>query len=351
MTRRVFLSMFALSLAVAIPAAAARTPQRVEVVQVSGIIDGSVERSVVGTIRAAERERAALVVVEMSSRGVLGRDRVFRLARAIAASKVPVATWVGPPGAVVQNGALLVAFATHVRAIAPGSSIGPVRTLDLRTGEPARSPTGIFRELSAKAAVDKDLAFAATGLADVLTGVNERKLVHLDVAGAEIRYHTLDLFGRVLHAAGQPSIAYLFLLVGLVGLVFEIFHPSTGPAGVSGLVALALAGYGVATLGGSWLGAALMVIGVTGFCVDLRFQSLGLFSAAGFAGLVTGSLLLFPHRYLSVSPWILAFGIAGMVAFLLGAMTRVLRDLRAAARGELEVTQAHPHHGGAADDA
>jgi membrane-bound serine protease (ClpP class) len=139
------------------------------------------------------------------------------------------------------------------------------------------------------------------------------------------------------------------LLVGLVGLVFELFHPSTGPAGISGLIALGLAVYGIVTLGGSWIGFALIVIGVVGFCLDLRFQALGVATILGFAGLVAGSLLLFSGTFLSVSVWVLAFGIVSMVAFLLGAMTRVLRDLRAVARGELEVTEAHPHPNGQGD--
>jgi hypothetical protein len=68
-------------------------------------------------------------------------------------------------------------------------------------------------------------------------------------------------------------------------------------------------------------------------------------TAAGLAGLVAGSLMLFHGPWLHVSPWALAFGITSMFLFLVGAMTRVLRDLRAVARGELEVREAHPEGG------
>jgi membrane-bound ClpP family serine protease len=111
---------------------------------------------------------------------------------------------------------------------------------------------------------------------------------------------------------------------------------------VAGLAALALSLYGIVTLGGSWLGFSLVVAGVALFAVDLRFQSLGPLTFSGFAALVAGSLLLFRGPWLRVSPWVLAFGITSMVLFLVGAMTRVLRDLRAVARGELEVREAHP---------
>src|SRR5439155_27245500 len=124
--------------------------------------------------------------------------------------------------------------------------------------------------------------------------------------------------------AAQPSITYLLVLLGLVGILFEAFHPSTGPAGVSGLLAVGLAVYGIVVLGGSWLGFGLIVVGVAGFAIDLRYASLGPFTAAGFAGLVAGSVLLFHGPWLRVPPVLLAAGVVAMTAFLLGAMTRVL---------------------------
>ena len=47
-------------------------------------------------------------------------------------SEVPVATWVGPPGAEATNGAALLVEASQIKAMAPGSVIGPIETLDLR---------------------------------------------------------------------------------------------------------------------------------------------------------------------------------------------------------------------------
>jgi membrane-bound ClpP family serine protease len=94
-------------------------------------------------------------------------------------------------------------------------------------------------------------------------------------------------------------------------------------------------------LGGSWLGLALIVAGVSGFAIDLRYASLGPFTFAGLAALVAGSVLLFHGPWLHVPLALLVFGIAGMTAFLVGAMTRVLRDLRLIRSGQLEVREAH----------
>jgi membrane-bound serine protease (ClpP class) len=159
----------------------------------------------------------------------------------------------------------------------------------------------------------------------------------------QIRFHKLDMLGRVLHAAAQPSIAYLFLLAGLFAITFELFHPSNGPAGVSGAIALAFSGYGIFTLGGNPFGVVLIVLSVIAFSVDLKNESLGPFTFGAIVALIAGSLILFPSPYLKPSPWILAFGIVTMTIFMVSVMTRVLRDLRMVASGELEVRDAHAH--------
>lgn len=339
-----------LATVVAAPAALASSTAttRVEVIQVSGIIDSSVERALVNNLELAERERAGIVVVQIDSNGVVGTARTRRLTSAVRHATVPVATWVGPPGSRAANGAALIAMAGTIKAMSPGSVLGPLDTLDLRSDEPNDEPTPVDDGLSAATALKRGVVdVVAPSIEDLLVQLDEKGELGFDRSDATVRFHQLDLWGRLMHAAAQPAVAYLLLLVGLVGIVFELFHPSTGPAGVSGLAALALSVYGIATLGGSWAALALIVAGVAAFCVDLRFSSLGAFTAGGAAALVAGSILLFRSPYLRPSPWILAFGVISMTVFLVSAMTRVLRDLRAVARGELEVTEAHPHPNGA----
>jgi membrane-bound serine protease (ClpP class) len=355
--RRLFVVPLVLGAAVLVPGlASAKTPARIEVVEVKGIIDGSVERAVLASIEGAEQQDAALVVLQIDSRGVVDADRTERMNRAVRRAKVPVAAWIGPSGARAENGATAIAYAAPILAMAPGSTLGPYRTKDLRRSAPVPGAPGTggdktvwYQRLDAEAALKNDVVdFVEPSLDALITALADKHVVDVDLDDATIRFHKLDIWGRLLHAAAQPSIAYLFLLLALVGIVFELFHPSNGPAGLSGLLALALSVFGIVTLGGSWLGFALIVAGVVGFSIDLRYESIGLFTLLGVAGLIAGSLLLFPGPYLRVSTWVLAFGIVAMTMFMLGAMTRVLRDLRAIARGELQVTDAHPHPNGQA---
>ena len=368
MTRRLLaiLCLVGAALAALLSRPADAATRRVEVIEVSGIIDSSVERAILSNITQGEREHVQAVIVQIDSRGAVGEERGSRIIDRIRTAKVPVVVWV-PSGGHSENSAVFLLIASSFSAMAPSATVGPVKTFDLQTSagaEPVMMVRNGFKNqadlkrypfdqrISATTAERRDLVDAiAPSLPDLLDEMNGK---HVKVNGKTVklatspnrvivRVHKLDLFGRILHAAAQPSVAYLLILAGLVGIVFELFHPSTGPAGVTGLAGFAFGLYGVAALGGSWAALVAIVVGVTVFCIDLRFERLGGVTIVGAILLVAGSLWLFHGPYLRISPWIIAFGIASMVAFLLGAMTRVLRDLRAIARGELEVRDAHPH--------
>lgn len=351
MLRVLKLLLLALAALCAVPHASAQDQlERVEVIEVRGAIDGSVERAVLGGIEAAEREGAVLVVLQIDSKGVIGADRTERMRSAIERADVPIASWVGPPGAHAANGAAVIVASSRIKAMAPGSVIGPLETLDLRDpNESNREATPFDQAITSDEAQDERVVeIVAPSLQEVVREIEEPKI---DLDEVQIRFHKLDPWGRALHAAAQPSIAYLFLLAGLFAIVFELFHPSNGPAGISGLIALGLSVFGIVTLGGSWIGVALIVASVIAFAIDLRFESLGPFTFGAVAALITGSLLMFPSPWLRVSPWVLGLGIVGMIVFMVSVMTRVMRDLRAVARGELEIRDAHPHPEGENHDA
>src|SRR5438309_7802870 len=110
------------------PFAHAASPGRIEVVDVSGIIDGNVERAINRNIADANHEKALLVAFELNSNGTVGSHRAERIASRIRHSSVPVAVWIGPTGARASNGAVVIWSAADVRAMAPGTLVGPVKT-------------------------------------------------------------------------------------------------------------------------------------------------------------------------------------------------------------------------------
>jgi membrane-bound serine protease (ClpP class) len=156
-------------------------------------------------------------------------------------------------------------------------------------------------------------------------GIETRPLA-VDTVSAQVRFNNLGLVGRILHTVANPTLAYLLIIGGALSMLFEVFQPGFGVAGVSGLVLFALGLYGLAVLPTSWLAFGLIVLGLVALAVDLAVGGLGLLTAGGTVSLFAGSILLFSGPdILSVSPWVVAAVTLFNVVFFVGIMTTVLR--------------------------
>ena len=241
----------------------------------------------------------------------------------------------GPPGgAQAANGAAMVAAAPKFTAMAPGSKLGARRDVrSPRAGQRDREATPFDERISAATAEDKKRRRRRRARRSTRCSPSWRsRLLAVDLDGAQSSGSTSSTCS-VAHAsrggAAVDRVPAAARRRSSGSCSSSSIRRRDRPASADSL-ALALALYGVGDtrrIAGSAL--ALIVAGIAAFCVDLRFASLGAFTAGGSSRSIAGSLLLFPSPYLSVSPWILAFGIICMMVFMVGAMTRVLRDLRA----------------------
>src|SRR5687768_2478398 len=140
MTRTRLLGVLVYALGLLGPASLAHAQgarsQPVEIVEVDGPIDGPVEGAIRRTIDEAER-RHGFVVLQIDSAGVIGADRAERLVDEVLRARVPVVTWIGPPGARASDGAAFLALSGHVRAMAPATRLS-ADGIDLRSGRPDR---------------------------------------------------------------------------------------------------------------------------------------------------------------------------------------------------------------------
>ncbi|MGA8426185.1 MAG: NfeD family protein [Candidatus Dormiibacterota bacterium] len=97
----------------------------------------------------------------------------------------------------------------------------------------------------------------------------------------------------VLGFLANPTVAFVLLLIALLGVGLEFIHPGTFVFGSIGVVAGALAIAGLLNLSVDWLGLVLVASAVALLVVDTSGQSHGLISLAGVAAAVAGGLLLF----------------------------------------------------------
>ena len=97
---------------------------------------------------------------------------------------------------------------------------------------------------------------------------------------------------KLLNIISDPDIAYILLMLGLLGLLFELFNPGIIFPGIIGFISLVLAFYALNTLPVNYAGLALIVFGVVLLLLEIKVVSHGMLAIGGIAALLTGSLML-----------------------------------------------------------
>lgn len=117
--------------------------------------------------------------------------------------------------------------------------------------------------------------------------------VVLDVDRSAVTVQVPDWRARLLAVLTEPTVAYLLLLIGLYGLVFEGYSPGAILPGMVGVICLLLAAYGLQVLPVNYAGVALIVIGVVLIALEVAMPSIGAAGIGGVVSLLAGSLILF----------------------------------------------------------
>ena len=328
---------------------------RVDVLQVSGLIDPILVDSILGAIDRADDEGSQALILQVNSRGtVVDDDELEDLLDAVQNAPVPIAIWVGPNGARFYGPAAQMLTVADITGMAPGSRVGyvgpPLSTSSgpvgfegaaqdaLRNGSlglnEARALT-VFTEI-------QDVGVPTiTSMVEVLDGreVDGRTLETTDEAitdsgqvrrdtTATVRFAKLSLVDQLFHTVASPPVAYLLLLTGLALIIFEFFTAGVGVAAVVGAVCLILACTGLAVLPTRPWAVAMILLAMLAFAVDVQVGIPRFWTGVGITGTIIASLFLFeslPGTSLRPS-WIALFtGIVGITLTFIVGMPNMVR--------------------------
>ena len=299
--------------------------------ELAGSIDPGSGAFLFGAIHEAEEKGAEALVVRLDTPGgVLSTTR--DIVQAELTAKVPVVLWVGPPGARAGSAGVFITLAAHVATMAPSSNIGAAHPVVLGAPDEKKGEQSImFKKLeNDTAAFVKGIAerrarnvewaekavresesitaskalelhvidLVAEDLPELLRKLDGRKVDlggdkrTLHTASAEIRNIPWAVKDRVLHGLASPEVAYLIAMLGVIGVMLELFHPGTIVPGVVGGICLLIAAIAFQMLPVN-IGALLLVaLGIGFFVAELYVGGHGGFVAAGLVCVVIGSLLL-----------------------------------------------------------
>ncbi|HEX5500036.1 MAG TPA: NfeD family protein, partial [Thermomicrobiales bacterium] len=149
-----------------------------------------------------------------------------------------------------------------------------------------------------EAAKEHVVDLIAPDLPTLLNDVDGRKVTlatgptTLRTANAEIRPVDMGVIDQFLHLLSDPTIAYILLSLGSLGLIFELASPGAVFPGVIGGIFLLLGLYTLGTLPVNWTGLLLIGFAFVLFIADLFVPSFGVLTIGGIVSFVLGSYLL-----------------------------------------------------------
>jgi membrane-bound serine protease (ClpP class) len=159
--------------------------------------------------------------------------------------------------------------------------------------------------------------------------VSAGKEARLNTAGARIERINMDTGESLLHAIADPNVAYLLLIMAIIGLLVEISSPGLVFPGIVGGICLLLGLYALGVLPVNWAGVLLMLLAFALFIAEAYVSGFGVLGGGGIISLVLGSIILFKGGPLfRVSPWLIGTVAILVAGFLFLALRKVVEAHR-----------------------
>ncbi len=295
--------------------------------ELTGDISPATSSWVNKALNDAANQNAAVAIIRLDTPG--GLDSSLReIVKNILAAPMPVIVYVTPNGARAASAGVYITEAADVAAMAPetniGSatpiSIGPGGASDVLDRKITNDAAAYIRALAAghgrnPALAERMVRHAVNvtaveakraGLIDFIAPSERALLTKIDgfrikgpkaqvlhTAGLQISEHDMPLQYQILQILVNPTVAFLLLTVGLIGLAIELFSPGVIAPGTLGLISFLLGLYGTAQLPVTAAGILLLAVAMGLFIAEGHLQSHGVLGVGGVIALVFSGLLLF----------------------------------------------------------
>ena len=342
----------------------AQAPQ-IAVITVQGPINPVKADYLKKNLEAAGSRGDRLLLVELDTPG--GLDSAMREAvQSIFASSVPVAVYVTPSGARAASAGAVIGLSADILAMAPGTNIGAAHPVTVggekpdkvmeakivndaeayiegiarkrgRNVELARKMVRESISLPSEAALQQQVIdLVAADRQELLAKLEGRKVLRggkevvLNLAGARVTSYEMGTRDKILDAISNPDVAYVLMLLGMLGLFFELSNPGVILPGVIGGISLLLSFFAFQTLPVNYTGMALILLGIILFIAEIKVVSYGMLAVGGMVSMVLGSLMLFPspEPYLRLSWSVIIVTVLMTTIFFLVVIAKVVQAHR-----------------------
>ncbi len=315
----------------------------------------------------ANSEGALAFLLELDTPG--GLDTAMRtIIKGILGSRIPVIVYIYPAGARAASAGALITLAADFAVMAPGTNLGaahPVaigpgagggddksstmmdkvvndavayaRSIAQQRGRNVEWAEKIVRESISTPAAEalelKVIDLVATDETALLNDLHGRRYLRdgqsltIETRGATLVYAEMGWRQKILNTISNPNVAYLLMMLGLLGIFFEISQPGVILPGVVGALALLLALFAFQTLPVNYTGVLLILLALVLFLLEIKVTSFGMLTVLGIVSMTLGSLMLFESSepYMRVSWEVIAATVTVTTCFSLLVLYYVVR--------------------------
>jgi len=300
--------------------------KRVIVISVDGTINPSSAEYINSGIKRARENNAECLIIKLNTPGGLLKSTRIIVSDMLD-SEIPVVVFVYPGGSQAASAGVFITLAAHIAAMAPGTNIGAAHPVTLQgeqdsiMNEKATNDAAAFiRTISEKRsrniqwaedAVRKSLSITETEalkarvidtiaitVQDLLEKIHGKEISLssgkkvLDTKNAEVIDTEMNFKQKILGLLSDPNIAYILFMIGIYGIMFELYNPGAIFPGVIGGISLIIALYSLHTLPVNYAGLALIIFAVILFIAEIKVVSHGLLTIGGVISLFFGSIML-----------------------------------------------------------
>jgi membrane-bound serine protease (ClpP class) len=319
---------------------------------------------IVEQIEIANEQQDLAILLQLDTPG--GLDSAMRMIiQAELQSQRPVIVYVAPAGARAASAGALITIAADFAVMAPGTNIGAAHPVSIGGGDQlsetmkekvSNDAVAYIKSLAQKRGRNVDWAekavresasipaqealkigvidLVAENSAALLKGLNGKsyqrngKSVIFTTTQAILKTVEMNWRQKILDTISNPTVAYMLLMLGMLGIFFEISQPGVILPGVVGSIALLLAFFALQALPVNYVGILLILLALVLFILEVKIMSYGMLTVGGITAMSIGSLMLIDSTepYMQISKAVIAASVLTCSSFFLFATWMVFRN-------------------------
>jgi membrane-bound serine protease (ClpP class) len=296
--------------------------------KISAPIHSITEEYIIRGIEYGNMNGFSLIVLKLDTPG--GLDTSMRkIIKAIVNSEVPIAVFVYPSGARAASAGFFILLSADIAVMAKGTNTGAahpvsisgkgidktmgekilndasayIKNLAIKRGRNEKLAELAVRQsksyMDSEALKEKLIDYIVSDTKELIEKINGKKIKRfngqiekINIKDKTIEYYDMSWRQKFLNTLANPSLAYMLLMLGLLGLYFEFNHPGGIIPGILGAIFLLLAAMAFQVLPINYTGLFLIILSIILFIAEIKVQGFGILGISGVISLILGSIIL-----------------------------------------------------------